>query len=880
MKTLKPQKLGILTRCFEFKRRCYFGVSVLAFIPLGGRDDLFSEVSMWKFAASELGADAALDVAIPKAKAEFLVTGSAFVPGGEPRPGCAVRVRLGGREKTLHVSGDRYWKGEFPSDPVPFVSMPLDWAHAFGGEGYAANPVGRGFATDMVNTVAVRRLPNIDYPNQRVTSPEQCPDLAGFGPLDFSRPQRSAKAGTHDDRWLKEDFPGFARDIDWTIFNLAPPDQWFDGPLRGDEPYRLENLHPSLPLLEGRLPGFTARCFVNRRDGEAEKFEEIPLRLFTVWLFPHAERAILICQGACQVADEDAADILHLIIGAERLDEPKSPEHYREVMRLRLDKEKGCLHALRDADLLPAGLEGVDASLLEDKAMTEGEGLLRKNLYTRAVREVEKARAVIVGYGLDPDLHGPKVPPPEEPLPDLEHLPDFMEKLEADAETQRKDAEEGAARSLREAEKLFTSMGMDFTAIRREISGRPAGPPAFNAREQLSAMEELSERLRVRGIETPEVDEYLADETFRNRLFEGERKLKEAYRITAHHQDPAPAMEEERARSVRRFLQDARAEGRDLSGIDLTGADLSGMDLHGAVFEDAFLESVNFEGADLTDCTFRNAVLAHANLKDARLSNADLEGANLGGAGFTNARVRDVNLRGAILAKADLTGADFTGAQLHETDLSGVVFNDTDFSRVRASSLNFLESDLRGLRLPEAHLEKCTFLKVDVSGVDFSGATLAMVVFLEVQGRASRFRNGDLTKVCFVQQCDFESADFSGACLRSANLRGSRLTGCDFSEARLDGADLSECVLRNARLYRAVARDARFVKADLNGAVLTSMNAMNALFQRADIRGADLRGANLFQADFARVHADSRTLLDNALMKKVRIYPRRIAQPE
>jgi len=54
-----------------------------------------------------------------------------------------------------------------------------------------------------------------------------------------------------------------------------------------------------------------------------------------------------------------------------------------------------------------------------------------------------------------------------------------------------------------------------------------------------------------------------------------------------------------------------------------------------------------------------------------------------------------------------------------------------------------------------------------------------------------------------------------------------------------------------------------------------SLKAINAVFQRADLRGANLRGANLFQSDLARVYADSQTVFDQALMKKVRIYPLR-----
>jgi len=145
MKTIKPLKLGMLTRNYEYERTFYCGVSVLAFVPLGSTPDLLSEVSMWTFLPDELGKDAALDDGIPKRNGEFLLKGKAFPPGDGPREKCLVRARLDTVEKTLYVFGDRYWQGRNFTDPLPFDEMPLDWEHAFGGEAYKQNPLGKGF---------------------------------------------------------------------------------------------------------------------------------------------------------------------------------------------------------------------------------------------------------------------------------------------------------------------------------------------------------------------------------------------------------------------------------------------------------------------------------------------------------------------------------------------------------------------------------------------------------------------------------------------------------------------------------------------------------------------------------------------------------------
>jgi len=121
MKVIKPLKLGILHRCYEYQQRFHMGVSMFAFVPLGKEPGMFTDISMWKFLAEELGKDTVLDAGIPKAYPEFLVTGKACVPDGKSATGVAVRACLGDREKVLHVFGDRYWNGSAASDPAPFL---------------------------------------------------------------------------------------------------------------------------------------------------------------------------------------------------------------------------------------------------------------------------------------------------------------------------------------------------------------------------------------------------------------------------------------------------------------------------------------------------------------------------------------------------------------------------------------------------------------------------------------------------------------------------------------------------------------------------------------------------------------------------------------
>src|SRR5690606_38717953 len=118
----------------------------------------------------------------------------------------------------------------------------IDWAHAFGGKAHAENPFGKGVGEVEIEGVPIVPLPNVESFHEPITSPRDRPLPAGFGPLDISWPQRQRLAGTYDLHWLENLFPGFAKDVDWEIHNLAAPDQRRQGFWQGGERFRFDNL--------------------------------------------------------------------------------------------------------------------------------------------------------------------------------------------------------------------------------------------------------------------------------------------------------------------------------------------------------------------------------------------------------------------------------------------------------------------------------------------------------------------------------------------------------------------------------------------------------------------------------------------------------------
>ncbi|NIO06636.1 MAG: hypothetical protein GTO40_01120, partial [Deltaproteobacteria bacterium] len=62
MKVIKPFNQGILYKVFEDGKQCYLSVGILSFFPFEKSAGLLSEIDMWKFAGTELGKDAMLDM--------------------------------------------------------------------------------------------------------------------------------------------------------------------------------------------------------------------------------------------------------------------------------------------------------------------------------------------------------------------------------------------------------------------------------------------------------------------------------------------------------------------------------------------------------------------------------------------------------------------------------------------------------------------------------------------------------------------------------------------------------------------------------------------------------------------------------------------------
>ncbi|WP_437982766.1 DUF2169 family type VI secretion system accessory protein [Sorangium sp. So ce117] len=257
---------------------------------------------------------AASELAPWLARAEVVLTGHAWAPGGAPVRGMAVRLailRAGAAlvDKRLEVMGDRAGGAAAAALPEPFVKMPIEYQRAYGGPGEPENPLGVGAGVDE-HVGGRGALPNLLPPGGG-----RAP--VGLGPIPPIVPSR-ARLLRGLARAELEGIASIPDDFDWSYFQSAPVDQRFDRVLGGEE-IVMEGLSQHHPALATRLPALRALATILLPNGAARW---LPLVGDTLIVQPDAERCAVVFRGSFQVASEEVLPALRAAVGVEVGDEP------------------------------------------------------------------------------------------------------------------------------------------------------------------------------------------------------------------------------------------------------------------------------------------------------------------------------------------------------------------------------------------------------------------------------------------------------------------------------------------------------------------------------------------------------------------------------
>ncbi|WP_035058356.1 DUF2169 family type VI secretion system accessory protein [Andreprevotia chitinilytica] len=895
MKIVKPFRLGILQRPFRWQQRDQLGIAIYAHITLEAAPRLLSEQSMWPVLTEELGENAVLDLAMPKRQAEFLVSGYATTNHQHDKTRCAVRAQVGDIDKSLLVFGDRYWLAGGATTPLPFESMPLGWANAYGGPEYLRNPLGRGHGQEEVAGRQVRRLPNVESAGRLIGSPRHAPsDPAGFGSIDFAWPQRLAKLGQYDAKWLEQHYPAFAPSLDWRAFNAAPEDQQFPaGVSLAGAPYHLWNMHPQEPLIEGRLPEWQGRCLIVRRVGGEEVTEAMTLPLTTAWFFPHRKEAVLIWHGAAAIGEDDAHDVLRLMPALEHIHQPKPLAHYQSVLLQRIDPDHGQFYAFRDRDLLPDGVPLGPILPNEDTLFQREPGPMERNLRRRLANDRIRLEQELRAEGVDPATVLPPLPDERAALPcNLDELPEFMLRQQEGEAAERAEMR-AAFQQIREqivAESTPDELSrpgmhavLDQLTMMEKMAGQkpqamPKAPiPATDPTQTFASMQTRMEE----SIQLAHAEERVAGNTSAtpaNWLTDASQRKSQVHKLYLHSVmsfSAAPSLDNFKAAILRKQVEETYRTTRDFTGQDLSGADLSGLDLRGAIFRQAVLESANLcdarlDGADLTEAVVARTKLAGASFVGANCQRASFAGANAEHARFDDANLADTQWDEATIADCDFSGARFEGSLINETAITRCRFNGA-----RLDGLFFRLVTLQAVHFADAALAKTVFLESTLDDVGFERASLLDCALVNTHADGVRFNDARLTTCAMADRTTLNAADFSNARIVQSNFREMALQQAAFTGATACDVDFSGADMRGANLRGLQATGCLFMRTSLLGADAVGANLMQAILQKADLRACDLRRTNLFQTDLAQTLTDASTLFDGAYTRLAKIHPRR-----
>ncbi len=673
-----------------------------------------------------------------KPKADLLLAGHCHTPGEEPLQSCPVLFRVGQVERLLGIFGDRHWQkkvlGLVPvrSDPEPFTSMPLTYDRAFGGNGYAANPIGMGASpSELENGETVHRLPNIEDPHDLITATGSKPQPAGYGPVPKEWALRSGKLGTYRKDYLQTRWPWFPEDFDPSYWNAAPPEMQVEF-LKGDETVFLQNLVAGKPEYSTQLPGLRVRCFVHRTptpENEIEGTEEVPMVLDTLHVDADAMTMCLVWRGHTAVTDEEHAEISHVLIGSEPADQPPVEPDYEAAAKTQAVAEEAPF-APETAPEMPVNMpEPPEASGLSEAQLEELKGQVEA--------QFKEAGGGLDGFGKESAPLGEQV-----------------------AAMRESGIDDGTIEELRQL-----LAGHDSAAVQAETPAQAMTPAA--AVEQLVALAAAGASLAgvdLAGASMAEV-EFPGADLMGARLQEidlGGAKLPEAVL--------------KGAQASQASLAGADLAGADLSGADLSAADLSGANLSGACLDDADLTGANLAGANLSGASAVGATMPEVVLDDADLSGADLSSADL-----SHSSCQRTNFTSAIMVAASIENthapsACFTGVDGANLRASGSKCPGADVKGARLAS-----SQWKGAELQEAEFDNCVMTRVNLEKINAEGSSWSAADLREARFYKASVRSADFSKGNLMG-ASLERAIASNATFDLANLYG-----VDFHATVLDG---------------------------------------------------------------------------------------------
>lgn len=910
MKVIEPLQLNTLHRVFSYHEKNIFAVSIpIAFSLVDGEILLGQELWTTVIEQSENGT---FDTAMPKGKGEVLVCGSFFAPSNELVQASTVHLQVSTKDKNGHyqnqidkelvVFGNRHWCGILGtniSPPELTSEMPITYHNAYGGEGYALNPDGKGFG--FVEADERQYLPNVEYINQLLISSSKPSLPASFGPLGPMWPQRLPRAGTYEQEY--SDRFSLADDIDWSYFNVAAEDQWLSSFFSGNEKFSISNMHPLHQTLSGTIPPIYGRAFVNQKvlslddaNNKTSKmdiqFKEIPTKLDTLWLFPNVAMGVMIYRGTIEVHSDDGCDIESMLVACEnRNDTPRTTEHYQEQLTKRIDPDHGYQYALFSSPLIAKDMKCAHTQLQEnvdfplEMSIKNNVDEFPNSKKDEAVPQVYDVKTEIIEQckteGFDPDPYLEKINNSEK-TPEqakirallekmapgivngskvidisdidfsvMDEIKAFIEEIEAEAEAEaERDIEDkngyktevlneiARIQALPNAH-LFTNVIVEMQKSVDESDMTPMWPRVDSTGDTVELKKQIASAQKaidvLRKQGTPEERLPKIDITKLETQLLDAELLFKGAHLLSAHLEP----------ERRSPHPEKEAELRKCfldkfnKGESLIDGDYACIDLSGE----------NLRGIDLSGCYLEGVDFSGCDLSDAILKNAIMAGADL-----SSAKLINTNCQGSNLGAANLTDTNFSSTNLDNIILSGSNCTRTQFICCQMKDMDYLDSTFEQTVFDNSIMTQSSFIDSIFINCSFVGSELSQTNFIRGRFTQTNFSKAILNDANFIevtaQRADFCHAEminsrFLGGC----NLNRSKFVGANMSKSCLRANQLNDCDFSSCLLDKT-----DFSEATLENAILIGAKAIGAQFVKSYLKGADLCECNLMEASLCKAY--------------------------
>lgn len=890
MRVMKPLRLGLLTKTMPHKGKGLFIVTTFTMFDLLDPTDILAEAAMWPLVAKELPKGAIFDAAYPKPFGEFLIGGRAM--SRDPVKAMHVAVTVGDRSRMLSVFGDRTWEvsldGPVFSDAHPFTEMPLTPERAFGGEGFAANPAGRGAAAaELYGEVAHLPLPNIELAGSEIREIDDRPAPALVGPIAMDDPARIALAGTYDKAWVAHRMPDWPEDFDPRYFMSAAHEQRMSGFFAGTEPIRVVGMSASHPDLRSHLPGVRARAFVKLETAQ-DRLTEITMHTDTVWILGSEHKGVVVNRGVMPVDDRDGRDVADVMVAYEWLkDAPRSAEHYQSVYALRADPEEGKKYLLADGQLspeeAPEDVERREAGRLA--AAQERQDLWVEGRQWSLERQfAEQGLPAALVPAIEPPDLKPFILPSEE---DIARGDVDFARLISDAEDLRREAELKADMVSAELAGLVEQLGValpvkppatlgEMEELGHSVSSDKGFLPAI---ENLVPQEDLDRFLaQYEAAPTPDITALSATDSqaefqaakvrFEESTGVGllapamamlERLPEDA--LAGREDAVAPSPEEGAAADdsgvaaavVSDDLEDFLAttfpglagDGKPSEALKSAITSVKPLDRPPENPQSAMRAQLDQaqEKVDTVLATSRRmagepvapleplgpeaAELFGQFVREHVAGGGSLAGRDLAGALLSGAAFSTADLNGSFLERCSLEGADLRAAQCEETVFAGALLESADLSAATLTRANLCGVKAARAGFGKARLEGCKVIGADFAGCDFAGAVL---------------------KNCTFVNCTFTAAKMTGAALDTCSL-----VNCDLSHLHAEQIHIDRSNFLSCNLDRADCCGAMMKKATFAGVNFHAVKLCHSLLDECGWFGqTDMAGVNFLEAHAAK----------------------------